>query len=109
MAAEFLRRNRDYQRWCRGHVDEDGYLKPFNGKDLHRFGLAFPIGIDGIASLAFFLPTAVCYGRGSTFDHLNENEVAVVFDLSLPLDEQVAVAAADLKGLQLHRCKQGKI
>jgi hypothetical protein len=108
VAAEFLRRNRIYQRWWRDHVDEDGYLKPFDREDLNRFGLAFPIGIDGMASLTFFLPTAARYLRGST-SSLSESDVAVVIDLSLPLDEQIVVAAEDLKGLQLHRIKLGKI
>ena len=106
LAAEFLRRNRDYQSWWQDQLDADetGSITKLDFEGLKRFGLALPIGTDGIAHLAFFLPTAARILNGSA---LRENDVAYVFDLSLPLDEQIAVAARDLKGFQQHRIKQG--
>ena len=114
LAAEFLRRNHNYQRWWRDHVDYEGYidldgLSRFVDLDgLSRFGLVNPIDINGVPRITLFLPTAGRYLRGSE-DGLAKNEVAVVFDLSLPLDEQMADAARALKRLQKDRIKKGEI
>src|SRR6516165_9665548 len=54
LAAEFLRRNHNYQRWWRDHVDYEGYidldgLSRFVDLDgLSRFGLVNPIDINGV-------------------------------------------------------------
>jgi hypothetical protein len=110
LAAEFLRRNSDYRRWWQRQLDanEEGSITRLDFDGLKQFGLACPIGTRGVARHAFFIPRSGRRLRGSTYP-LGADEVAMVFDLSLPLDGQVALAYRDLEGHQQHRVKQGKI
>jgi Uncharacterized conserved protein (DUF2285) len=115
-----------YQRWYEAQLNKDGGVSRLDFDGLKRFGLAFPLAPAASgSSFLFFIPRAVRYLNIPTkvpwdaevaagmlellSDALSDDEVALVFDLSLPLDNQLAVAAHCLKEDQDRRVKQGKI
>jgi hypothetical protein len=116
----FLQHNADYQRLRQDQVnrnagiDEHSIYLRLDLDGLRKLGLAsVEVPLEDRLRQTVFLSQGVRYlnSPNDTFgkDMLGQHEVAIVYDLSLPLRAQIDRAARDLEGLQKHRIKTDKI
>jgi hypothetical protein len=111
-AWQFLRRNPEYRLWWHEEVEvcmaPDGTIDQLDFEGLRKFRLILPRCPSKADGVARFSALAVHSWRGSARG-LGRDEVAIVYDLSLPLERQVERAHLGLRELQAHRVRKKQI